>query len=203
MSRRLQVEGHREQPSRCGPSIPSAKPSEHPLCPGQPRLQGAPCWCWGWTRDPWSRDPTAALPGSSPKPVRVSVYPSRSTSRSRSGSSRRGPCGSTSCSSAVPWSTCTPAGSCTAVRAGGRGTQPSPRLLPAARDSLRRATALYPQPVGGQHLACPYSVREWEREASGLTAPWTLCPCQGPPQGDSTKCHVVTGTSGTGAMLNT
>lgn len=76
VSRRLGVKGHREQPSRCGPSIPSVKLSGHPLWPGRPCLQGAPCCCWGWTRDPWSRDPTAALPGLSPKPVRVSVSPS-------------------------------------------------------------------------------------------------------------------------------
>lgn len=55
-----------------------------------------------------------SLPGPSPNAylyVCLSVcLPHLSTSRSRSGSSPRGRCGSTSCSSAAPWSTCTLAG---------------------------------------------------------------------------------------------
>lgn len=75
---------------------------------------------------------------------------SRSTLRSSSGSSLRGPCGSISFSCAAPWSTCILAASCTEVHTCARG--PGPQRAAAPAPGRGRPLCLQaPAPGQGQH----------------------------------------------------
>ena len=102
--------------------------------------------------------------------------------------------------------TCRPAGASgpRASREAGPQDAAFPSAPGSSRDSHVEVGPLcIPHPVGVQHLACPYGVREWTCEAPDSNVhPWLL-PLSGAPHGGSTKYCVVTWTPRTGTMLGT